>query len=122
MVGGLSVPSNWTVAAPEIRSVAMVSPITTAGPAAAAPPVEAGSASSFNQMGLAGMAGQAMAGPPVADDSQDNGKPVTHARLAAALQARRATVRPKRRPRLGRSLPESRPRYARSPSTATRDG
>jgi PPE-repeat protein len=84
-IGALSVPSNWTVAAPEIRSVAMVSPITTAGPAAAAPPVEAGSASSFNQMGMAGMAGQAMAGPPVADDSQDNGKPVTHARLTGGV-------------------------------------
>jgi PPE-repeat protein len=82
-IGALSVPSNWTVAAPEIRSVAMVSPITTAGPAAAAPAVEAGSASSFNQMGLAGMTGQAMAGPPAADASQDSGKPVTHARLAA---------------------------------------
>jgi PPE-repeat protein len=80
MVGGLSVPSNWTVAAPEIRAVALTWPLT--GPAAAAAPaVEAGSASAFNQMGLAGMAGQAMAGPPVADDSQDNGKPVTHARL-----------------------------------------
>jgi len=43
--------------------------------------LEAGTASSFNQMGLAGMAGQAMAGPPVADDSQNNGKAVTHARL-----------------------------------------
>jgi hypothetical protein len=80
MVGGLSVPSNWTVAAPEIRAVALTSPLT--GPAAAAAPaVEAGSASAFNQMGLAGMAGQAMAGPPVADDSQNNGKAVTHARL-----------------------------------------
>jgi hypothetical protein len=47
--------------------------------------VEAGSASAFNQMGLAGMAGQAMAGPPVADDSQDNGKPVTHARLTGRV-------------------------------------
>ena len=84
MVGGLSVPSNWTVAAPEIRAVALMSPLT--GPAAAAAPaVEAGSASAFNQMGLAGMAGQAMAGPPVADDSQDNGKPVTHARLTGGV-------------------------------------
>ena len=79
IVGGLSVPSGWTVAAPEIRSIALTSPLTGATPAAAA--AEAGSASAFNQMGLAGMAGQAMAGPPVADDSQDNGKPVTHARL-----------------------------------------
>src|SRR5271165_2747437 len=82
MVGGLSVPSSWTVAAPEIRSVALTSPLTGPG-AAAAPAMQAGSASSFNQMGLAGMSGQAMAGPPVADDRQDSGKPVTHARLAA---------------------------------------
>ncbi len=81
-VGGLSVPSSWTVAAPEIRSVAMVSPITSASPAAAAP-LEAGSASSFNQMGLAGMTGQAMAGPPATGDNRDSGKAVTHARLAA---------------------------------------
>jgi PPE-repeat protein len=80
MVGRLSVPSNWTVAAPEIRSVALTSPLTGPG-AAAAPAVEAGSANAFNQMGLAGMAGQAMAGPPVADETQDSGKPVTHARL-----------------------------------------
>lgn len=80
ILGRLSVPSSWTVAAPEIRSVAMTSPLT--GPAAAAgPAVEAGSANAFNQMGLAGMAGQAMAGPPVADASQNNGKPMTNARL-----------------------------------------
>jgi hypothetical protein len=57
----------------------MTSPLGGAG-AAAAPEVEASSASAFNQMGIAGMAGQAMAGPPVADDSQHS-KPVTHARL-----------------------------------------
>jgi PPE-repeat protein len=79
-IGALSVPSNWTVAAPEIRSVAMTSPLgnTTA---AAAPAVEASSASSFNQMGLAGMTGQAMAGPPPVEETQGGGKPVTHARL-----------------------------------------
>jgi PPE-repeat protein len=81
MVGGLSVPSNWTVAAPEIRSVAKVSPITNAGPAAAAPLQDP--ANTFNQMGMGGMAGQAMAGPPAAGDSKDSGKPVTHARLTA---------------------------------------
>ncbi|MFZ0905015.1 MAG: SHOCT domain-containing protein, partial [Mycobacterium sp.] len=68
------------VAAPEIRSVAVTSPLT--GPAAAAAPaVEAGSANAFNQMGIAGMSGQAMAGPPVTDEGQNSGKPVTHARL-----------------------------------------
>jgi PPE-repeat protein len=81
MVGGLSVPSNWTVTAPEIRSVAKVSPITNAGPAAAAPLQDP--ANTFNQMGMGGMAGQAMAGPPAAGDSKDSGKPVTHARLTA---------------------------------------
>ena len=80
MVGGLSVPSGWTVAAPEIRSIAMTSPLAGTTPAAAAA-AEAGSASAFNQMGLAGMAGQAMAGPPAAADNQDSGKAVTHARL-----------------------------------------
>jgi PPE-repeat protein len=79
LIGGLSVPPGWTIEAPEIRSVAMTSPLSGAG-AAAAPEVEAGSASAFNQMGIAGMAGQAMAGPPVADNGQD-GKPVTRARL-----------------------------------------
>jgi PPE-repeat protein len=79
-VGALSVPSNWTVAAPEIRSVAMTSPLTNAGAAAAAPLED--SASTFNQMGLGGMAGQGMAGPPAAGDTQQGGKPVTHARLS----------------------------------------
>ena len=51
-IGRLSVPSNWTVAAPEIRSVALTSPITGPG-AAVKPAVEAGSANAFNQMGLA---------------------------------------------------------------------
>jgi PPE-repeat protein len=79
-IGALSVPSNWTVAAPEIRSVAMTSPLT--GPAAAAAPAtEAGATNTFNQMGIGGMAGQAMAGPPAAGDTGENGKPVTHARL-----------------------------------------
>ena len=92
-IGALSVPSNWTVAAPEIRSVAMVSPITNAAPAAAAP-LEAGSASSFNQMGLAGMAGQGVAGSPAADASQDSGKPVTHARLTGRTPGAAADVEP----------------------------
>jgi PPE-repeat protein len=82
-VGGLSVPRGWTVAAPEIRSVAMTSPLTSLGAAAAPAAAEAGSANMFNQMGLAGMAGQAMAGPPASDTGQDSGKPVTHARLTA---------------------------------------
>jgi PPE-repeat protein len=80
MVGGLSVPSNWTVAAPEVRPTAFTTPLTTAN-AAAAPVAEAGSANAVNQMGIGGMAGQAMAGPPAAGNIQESGKPVTHARL-----------------------------------------
>ncbi|MGO9285542.1 MAG: PPE family protein [Mycobacterium sp.] len=80
-IGALSVPSNWTVAAPEIRSVAMVSPITNASAAAAAP-LETGSANMFNQMGLAGLAGQGICGQPAAGDTRHGGKPVTHARLS----------------------------------------
>lgn len=76
-VGGLSVPSGWTVTAPEIRSVAMTSPLTGPG-AAAAPTLEAGAASGFNQMGTGGMAGQAMVGNPAA--TQESNKAVTHAR------------------------------------------
>jgi PPE-repeat protein len=79
-IGELSVPSNWTVAAPEIRSVALTSPLSKTAAAAAAP-LEAGSTTGFNQMGIGGMAGQAMAGPPAAGNTQESGKPVTHARL-----------------------------------------
>jgi PPE-repeat protein len=81
-IGGLSVPSGWTIAAPEVRPTAFTTPLTTAN-ATAAPAAEAGAANTFNQMGIGGMAGQAMAGPPAADNSQDSGKPVTHARLQA---------------------------------------
>jgi hypothetical protein len=55
-VGRLSVPSAWTVAAPEIRPVAYTLPTTSA---MAAP--EAGGANSlFSNMGLAGAAGGAV--------------------------------------------------------------
>jgi len=80
VMGGLSVPSGWTVPAPEIRSMAKTSPLTSSG-TAAVPEAEASAANTFNQMGLGGMAGQAMAGPPAADTSQDSGKAVTHSRL-----------------------------------------
>jgi len=77
----LSVPSGWTVAAPEVRPTAYTTPLSTTN-VAAAPAAEAGAANTFNQMGIGGMAGQAMAGPPVTNNPQ-NGKPVTHARLTA---------------------------------------
>jgi PPE-repeat protein len=54
-VGRLSVPGNWTVAAPEIRPAAYTLPITSA---AAAPEIGAGNL--FSNMGLAGAAGGAV--------------------------------------------------------------
>jgi PPE-repeat protein len=57
-VGRLSVPSAWTVAAPEIRPTAYTLPITGA---AAAPEIAAGSSGNlFSNMGLAGAAGGAV--------------------------------------------------------------
>jgi PPE-repeat protein len=57
-VGRLSVPSAWTVAAPEIRPVAYTLPITNA---AAAPEIgPGGSGNLFSNMGLAGAAGGAV--------------------------------------------------------------
>ena len=57
-VGKLSVPSAWTVAAPEIRPLAYTLPITGA---AAAPEIAAGSSGNlFSNMGLAGAAGGAV--------------------------------------------------------------
>jgi PPE-repeat protein len=57
-VGRLSVPSAWTVAAPEIRPLAYTLPITGA---AAAPEIAAGSSGNlFSNMGLAGAAGGAV--------------------------------------------------------------
>ena len=55
-VGRLSVPANWTVAAPEIRPAAYTLPITGA---AAAPEIES-SGNLFSNMGLAGAAGGAV--------------------------------------------------------------
>ena len=75
-VGGLSVPSSWTVTAPEIQPVALTLPAVIA-----VSPLEAGSATTFNDMGLAGMAGQAMAGTPGGDS--ESGKTVTRPPAAA---------------------------------------
>ena len=58
-VGRLSVPSAWTVAAPEIRPVAYTLPIT--GAQAAPEMVSTGSGSLFADMALAGGVGRAVA-------------------------------------------------------------
>ncbi len=81
-LGALSVPSTWTVAAPEIRPVALTLPATSISPTAALP-LEVGSGSTFSEMGLAGMAGRAMAGPPGAGGSQDGGETGTGRRVPA---------------------------------------
>ena len=58
VVGKMSVPTAWAMAAPEIRPLAVVLP--AAGVAAAETGASAGSV--FSQMALAGMAGRALAG------------------------------------------------------------
>jgi PPE-repeat protein len=55
-VGRLSVPANWTVAAPEIRPAAYTLPITSA----AAVPEMGSSGNLFSNIGLAGAAGGAV--------------------------------------------------------------
>lgn len=78
-VGGLSVPQAWAVAASELRPAALVSPLTSIDSAVAAP-LEVGSSDMLGDMGVAGMAGRAMAGAPSGGD--DGGK-VTGQRVVA---------------------------------------
>jgi PPE-repeat protein len=56
VVGGLSVPPGWAMAAPEIRTVASVLPMASAGTPAPVP----SSGTLFSEMALASMAGRAM--------------------------------------------------------------
>lgn len=90
LVGKLSVPAGWTVAAPEVRAVAFSTPLTAVPPAAAA--LEGG-APGFGQA-LAGqaMVGQAMGGSPPSN-SERNAKPVTHARRSGHTAANAAVDR-----------------------------
>ncbi|MBI2701251.1 hypothetical protein A9W98_31645 [Mycobacterium gordonae] len=71
LIGGLTVPPNWTVAGPEVRPTALSTPLSSAN-AAAGPAAEFDAANTFNQMGIGGMAGQAMAGPPAAANHMKN--------------------------------------------------
>lgn len=60
VVGGLSVPPGWVMAAPEIRTVAALLPMTSA---TAAPAVSTGTSGTlFGETALAGLAGRAMGG------------------------------------------------------------
>jgi PPE-repeat protein len=70
LVGGLSVPRAWTVAAPEIRLAAVTVP--TSGGLAAAPEVFASSPESlFAEMTLANMASRAIGGNPTRGRRQE---------------------------------------------------
>jgi hypothetical protein len=79
-VGALSVPSAWTVAAPEVRPLALALPVTGIDPTVAAP-LEAGSSTTASDLGLAGMTGRAMAGP--SSSGRSSGGMVTGARVPA---------------------------------------
>lgn len=97
-VGGLSVPQAWTVAAPEVRAIALASPMTGVEPAAAAP-MEVGSSAAFGDVGSAAMTGRAMAGPPSGggDGSRVTGQRVV-ARFGGAVpdgEAEHPHVRPR---------------------------
>ena len=80
-VGALSVPQAWTVDAAEVRPVALASPITGIESAAAAP-LQVGSGTMLSDMGLAGMAGRAMAAQP----SDGDGGKVTGQRVVVRFE------------------------------------
>ncbi|OCB28074.1 hypothetical protein A5674_17200 [Mycobacterium malmoense] len=78
-VGGLSVPQAWTVAASELRPVALASPLASIDSAMVAP-LEVGSSDMLGDMGVAGMTGRAMAGAP---SGGGDGAKVTGQRVVA---------------------------------------
>ncbi len=78
-VGSLSVPQAWTAPAPEVRPVALASPIAGIDSAAVAP-LEVDSSTTLSDTGLAGMTGRAMTGS--SSGGGDGGK-VTGQRVVA---------------------------------------
>ncbi|MDT5341376.1 MAG: hypothetical protein QOE52_560 [Mycobacterium sp.] len=85
LIGGLSVPSGWTVAAPEIRLAAVTLPATSLG---AAPEVLAASPGSlFSEMTLANMAGRAISGTPTPGRRQERIASVACARPLSTTPA-----------------------------------
>jgi PPE-repeat protein len=90
-VGALSVPPSWTVTSPAVRPVALTSPMLPGPTSAVAAAAEVGSGNTFGQMGLAGMAGRAMAGTQGTGSGKDGGKAAT-ARRPAARTAGSATT------------------------------
>ncbi|OBK38076.1 hypothetical protein A5658_26945 [Mycobacterium sp. 1245111.1] len=100
-VGRLSVPSSWTVAAPELRPAAYTLPITT--PVAA--PEVAGAGNVFSSMGLAGAAGGAVGSTasvgrgnervrmPSRDNPKPSPQPPTEAVAAIATELQELATR-----------------------------
>jgi PPE-repeat protein len=85
LIGGLSVPPGWAVAAPEIRLAAVTLPATSLG---AAPEVMAASPGSlFSEMTLANMAGRAISGTPTPGRRQERIASVACARPLSTTPA-----------------------------------
>jgi PPE-repeat protein len=85
LIGGLSVPPGWAVAAPEIRLAAVTLPATSLG---AAPEVLAASPGSlFSEMTLANMAGRAISGTPTPGRRQERIASVACARPLSTTPA-----------------------------------
>ncbi len=84
-IGAMSVPSAWTIAAPEVRPAALRMPLPPEAPvgAAAVAAVEAGSQGAFGEAALAGMAGASMGGAAGAGAGRDGGAVTTGTRVAA---------------------------------------
>jgi PPE-repeat protein len=104
-VGSLSVPSAWTVEAPEIRPLALAVPAVDVVEAEqqatlVAAQAEAGSGTTLSDLGIAAMTGRAMAGPPGPAAAQGTttiaGAPA--ARVIAALGDGRPIPTPGSRP------------------------
>ena len=83
VVGKMSVPTAWAMAAPEIRPLAVVLP--AASVAAAETGASAGSV--FSQMALAGMAGRALAGSTGAGGAGGAGAAGNRERIGARVGA-----------------------------------
>jgi PPE-repeat protein len=81
-VGRLSVPSAWTVAAPELRPAAYTLPITSA---AAAPEV-GGAGNLFSSMGLAGAAGGAVGSTASAGRGAERARTTSRPNLTTSPQ------------------------------------
>jgi PPE-repeat protein len=84
-IGAMSVPSAWTIAAPEVRPAALRMPLPPEAPvgAAAVEAVEAGSEGAFGDVAMAGMAGASMGGAAGTGACRGGGAATTGTRVAA---------------------------------------